>query len=95
MVWDIVLDAAKKSPQSGTLAPYIDALYKFYCLRWNPSVLKTRLCFLTCAILFICESNTLDVHYSVPHDIMLVHSLIENIPQWINAIVQTQKTFSN
>ncbi len=94
LIWDVVLDAAKKSPQSGTLAPYIDSLYKFYCLRWNPGVLKTRLCFLINAVLFICESTTLDIHYSVPHDISTVHKLIENIPHWIYAIIQTQKTFS-
>jgi hypothetical protein len=94
MIWEAVLDAARHSPQSGTLAPYIDAIYKAHCLRWSPSLLKQRTCFLITAILFICESNTLDIHYTVPHDIVMVHKLIENIPQWISAIIQTQKTFS-
>jgi hypothetical protein len=94
MIWEAVLDAARHSPQSGTLAPYIDAVYKAHCLRWSPSVLKQRTCFLITAILFICESSTLDIHYTVPHDIVMVHKLIENIPQWISAIIQTQKTFS-
>lgn len=94
MIWEAVLDAARRSPQSGTLAPYIDAVYKAHCLRWSPSVLKQRTCFLITGILFICESTTLDIHYSVPHDIVMVHQLIENIPQWISAIIQTQKTFS-
>ena len=94
MIWDAVLDASRKSPQAGTLMPYMDALYKFHCLRWNPSVLKSRLCFLSCAVLFTCESLTLDTHYSVPQNILTVHGVIENIPQWISAIVQTQRTFS-
>ena len=69
MIWEAVQDAAKHSPQAGTLSPYIDALYKFHCLRWSPALLKQRICFLTTAVLFICESTTLDIHYSVPHDI--------------------------
>lgn len=95
MLWEAVQDASAHSPQSGTLAPYIDSLFKFHCLRWSPSMLKQRMVFMTCAILFICESTTLDIHYSVPHDITTVHKLTENIPQWVHAIIQTQKTFSS
>ncbi len=95
MIWEAVQQAAQSSPQKGTLTPYMDALFKFHCLRWTPSLLKQRIVFLTTAILFICESNTLDIHYSVPHDIVAVHGLIENIPQWISAIIETQKTFSS
>lgn len=94
MLWTAVLDATANSPQAGTLKPYIDSLYKIHCLRWTPTLLKSRLSFLVCAIQFICESTTLDVHYSVPHDIVTVHRIIENIPQWIQAIIQTKKTFS-
>jgi hypothetical protein len=94
VLWDAVLDASRKSPQAGTLAPYIDALFKLHCLRWNPAVLKNRLCFLSTAIVLICESTTLDIHYSVPHDILTVQGVVENIPQWISAIIQTKKTFS-
>ena len=54
LLWDAIHDAARSSPQSGTLAPYIDALFKFHCLRWTPSVLKSRMCFLVTAILFVC-----------------------------------------
>jgi hypothetical protein len=95
LLWNIVIDAVRSSPQSGVLMPYIDALYKLHCLRWTPTVLKNRICFLTTAIMFICESNTLDIHYPVPQNIMVVKSLIENIPQWIHSIIQTQKTFSS
>ena len=95
LIWEAVLDAAKHSPQSGTLAPYIDAVYKAHCSRWSPTAMKQRIPFLITAIMFICESTTIDIHYSVPHDIIQVHKLIENIPSWISAIVQTQKTFSS
>jgi len=95
MIWEAVLDAANKSSQSGMLKPYIDALYKIHCLRWTPATLKTRICFLITSIQFICESTTLDIHYSVPHDISLVQGVVSNIPQWISAIIQTQKTFSS
>lgn len=94
MLWEAVLDAVRYSPQSGTLSPYVDAIYKSHCLRWSPSLLKPRLTFLITTILFICESNTLDIHYTVPHDIVQVHKIIENIPQWVSAIIQTKKTFS-
>ena len=95
LLWDIVQYSSRSSPQTGVLNPYIDALYKLHCLRWNPSVLKSRLCFLVCACLFICESNTLDIHYPVPQDILVVKKIVENIPQWVESIVRTQKTFSN
>jgi hypothetical protein len=94
LLWDAVHDAARSSPQSGTLAPYIDALFKFHCLRWTPSVLKSRMCFLVTAILFVCESTTLDIHYSVPQNIQTVQDVTQNIPQWISAIITTQRTFS-
>ncbi len=94
MIWEAVMDASNKSPQAGTLKPYIECLYKIHCLRWSPSLLKTRIPFLITAIQYICESTTLDIHYAVPHNISTVHGVIENIPQWIQAIIQTQKTFS-
>jgi hypothetical protein len=87
------MESTKTSPQSGTLNPYIDALYKMYCLRLSKGDMKKRLPFLITAILFICESNTLDIHYSVPTNIVLVQNITTNIPQWIKAIIETKKTF--
>jgi hypothetical protein len=95
LIWNVVIDAVRSSPQSGLLMPYIDALFRIHCLRWSPTLLKPRLCFLTTAIVFVCESTTLDIHYPVPQNIMVVKGLIENIPQWIQSIIQTQKTFSS
>jgi hypothetical protein len=94
LLWETVLDAARNSPQAGILEPYVDSLFKLHCLRWQPSVLKTRLPFLVSAMLFVCESNTLDIHYKIPHDVVTIQNLVTNIPQWILAIIQTQKTFA-
>jgi hypothetical protein len=90
LLWDAVIQTSKSTP----VEPYVDALFKFHCLRWNYGVLKSRICFLTNAIQLICESNTLDIHYSVPHNVGAIHDLVENIPQWVSAIVTTQRTFS-
>jgi len=95
LLWEVVWDIVRSSPQYGTLNPYIDALYKMYCLRWSPSDLKKRIPFLINAIYFVCESTTLDIHYSVPHDITTVQGVITNIPSWIHAIIETQKTFNS
>ena len=94
LIWDVINDSVRMSPQQGVLLPYIDALYKIHCLRWSPSVLKNRMCFVNCACMFICESNTLDIHYPVPQNILTVKSIVDNIPEWIKSIVNTQKTFS-
>lgn len=94
IIWSVITEAARTSPQSGTLAPYIDALYKMYCLRWGQGELRKRLPFLITAVLFVCESVTLDVHYSVPTNIATVQDVVTNIPQWIGAIIHTQQTFS-
>jgi hypothetical protein len=95
LLWNVIIDSVRSSPQAGVLMPYIDSLYKLHCLRWTPTTLKSRICFMTTAIVFICDSNTLDIHYPVPQNIMQVKGLIENIPQWIQSIIQTQKTFSS
>ena len=94
IIWSVVLEATRTSPQTVVLTPYVDALYKMYCLRWSKGDLKKRIPFLINCILFICESTTLDIHYTVPHNIGTVQDIVTNIPQWIEAIIQTQKTFS-
>jgi hypothetical protein len=93
-IWSVILDASKDSPQAGLLAPYIDALFKLHCLRWSPTVLKNRVPFIISAMMFICESTTLDIHARVPADVSTVQQLATNVPQWISAILQTKKTFS-
>lgn len=95
MLWDVVHDAVRNSPQVGVLSPYVDALFKMYCLRWSAGNAKQKMCFYISAILFTCESSSLDIHTAVPADLIKVHELIENIPHWVSAILQTQKTFSS
>lgn len=94
VLWDVIWNATRTSPQQSTLHPYMDALYKMYCLRWTPGEMKKRTCFMVNAILFVTESHTLDIHYAVPHNLMEIHSMLVNIPEWISAIVHTQKTFA-
>ena len=93
ILWSCVLESARTSPQATVLAPYIDSLYKFYCLRWAKGDLKKRIPFFVSALLFVCESVTLDVHYPVPQSISVVQDVTTNIPQWIQAIIQTKKSF--
>lgn len=71
---------------------HIDILFKMYCLRWSQGDLKRRLPFLISAILFICEP-VLDTSL-VPQNIGQVQEIVTNIPQWIEAIKQTKKTFA-
>lgn len=91
LCWSAIWNAI---PKQGVLYQYVDCVYKMYCLRWSAGDLKKRLPFLTCAVLFICEQTTLDTQYSVPQNLTTVHQIIQNIPQWISAIVHTQKTFA-
>ena len=94
MIWNAVLDAANRSTQAGLLNPYVDALFKMYCLRWTSGNMKSRDLFLISAIVFVCESSTLDIHAKVPSDIHTIQNVVSNIPQWILAIIETKKTFS-
>ena len=71
----------------------IEALYKMYCLRWSQGDLKKRLPFLITAIIFVCESNALD-NSLVPKNIGQVQDIVQNIPEWLEAIKQTKKTFA-
>jgi hypothetical protein len=94
ILWAVVLETMRTSPQSPTVTPYIETLYKMYCLRWGQGDLKKRIPFLTTAVLYLCESNTLDIHYLVPQNIGTVQNIVQNIPQWIEAIKQTKQTFA-
>ena len=94
LIWDCIWNSARTSPQQTTILPYIDAVYKMYCLRWAPGDMKKRLPFLINAVLFVTESSSLDIHYAVPHDPLAVSQIVSNIPEWISAIIHTQRTFS-
>lgn len=87
MIWDAVHKASIPIHRA-----HIDALFKMYCLRWKPALLKQKMPFLLSAIEFVCEGGALDIHARVPTEYSL---LLANIPQWIQAIVDTKKTFTS
>jgi len=84
ILWSAVLESTNST---------IEALYKMYCLRWSQGDLKKRLPFLITAIIFVCESNALDSS-PVPQSITQVQDIVRNIPEWLEAIKQTKKTFA-
>jgi hypothetical protein len=85
IIWACINQAS--TPQIGE---YNNILFKMYCLRWSKGDLKRRLPFLITAVTYICEPLDL---YPVPQSISAVQEIVINIPQWINAIVQTKKVF--
>lgn len=85
IIWACIREVA--NPQ---VTEYTDTLFRMYCLRWAKGDLKRRLPFLITAIIYICEPLDL---YPVPQSISAVQEVVINIPQWINAIIQTKKTF--
>jgi len=88
----IFWDAIRK--QMGASArPYIDVLYRMYCLRWSPSDAKSRQPLLTAAIVLVCEGTTIDTS-PVSGENLTVANVLNGIPGWIDAIVRTQKSFS-
>ena len=88
ILWACIHETARNSPTQ----QYIDALYKLYCLRWAKGDLKKRIPFFTTAVLLLCEP--VDMNYQVPQSISTVQDVTTNIPQWIQAIVNTKKSFS-
>lgn len=90
-VW-LFWEAVRK--QSGVHArPYIDALYKMYCLRWAPGDAKSRQSLLIAAILLVCEGTTVDTT-PVTSQTLTVSTLLESMPAWIDAIVRMRQSFS-
>jgi hypothetical protein len=91
VVW-LIWECARKQAQA-VARPYVDVLYKMYCLRWSPSDAKARQHLLTAAIVLICEGPSLDTS-PVSEETLAVANVLSGIPGWINAISQTQKSFS-
>ncbi len=73
--------------------PYIDILYKMYCLRWSSSDAKPRQPLLTAAIILVCEGTTLDTT-PVSGETLAISQVLTGIPSWIDAIIRMQKSFS-
>ena len=95
LYWDAVFKAAKSSPHSLVLAPYLDALFRLYCLRWEPGDARARQPFLTTALTLVCESQALDVHEQAKKDPYQLSQLLQNIPVWIQTIQTTKGSFSS
>ena len=90
-VW-IYWDAIKKQALP-TTKPYIETLYKIYCLRWSPSDAKSRQPILTAAVLLVCEGQSLDTS-PVSNNSLAVANILGGIPGWIDAIAKTRQSFS-
>lgn len=91
VIW-IVWDAIRKQTQAYT-RPYIDVLYKMYCLRWSPSDAKSRQALVITAIVLTCEGPSIDTS-PVSAQTLAISTLLAGTPSWIDAIVRTQKSFT-
>lgn len=90
-VW-IFWEAVQKQTHAMT-KPYIDAIYKMYCLRWSPSDAKPRQPLLLAAVLLVCEGATID-STPVTGQTLAVSNVLTGMPAWIDAIIRMQKSFS-
>lgn len=91
VVW-IFWDAIRKQTQ-GHARPYIDVLYKMYCLRWSTGDVKNRQFFLVAAVLLVCEGTSVDTT-PVTNNSLAVSNITAGIPGWIDAIVRTKQSFA-
>lgn len=73
--------------------PYVDVLYKMYCLRWSPSDAKSRQALMTAAVILVCEGSTLDSS-AVNGETLVISNIINGIPGWIDAIVRTRQSLT-
>lgn len=88
LFWDCI------RKQMGPAArPYVDSLYRMYCLRWSASDAKSRQPLMTAAVLLVCEGVTLDTT-PVSGETLAVSNVLNGIPGWIDAITRMQKSFS-
>lgn len=92
LFWDII---HVQVTQSGFLGPYIESIEKMYCLKWEPSVAKSRQTFLISAIVFLTESQALDVREPAKKNEVEISTVLEGIPKWLDAIQQTRNSFSS
>lgn len=92
LFWDII---HRYGSQSGFLSPYIDCLEKMYCFKWEPGVAKQRQTFLITAIVFLTESQALDVREPAKKNELEISTLLGGIPRWLETIQATRDTFSS
>jgi hypothetical protein len=89
----IFWDAIRKQSQVYA-RPYVDVLYKMYCLRWSPSDAKSRQALMTAAVILVCEGSTLDTT-AVSGETLTISALLNGIPGWIDAIVRTRQSLTS
>jgi hypothetical protein len=92
VVW-ILWEAVRRQAQP-TARPYIDVLYRMYCLRWSPSDAKQRQALLTTAVVLVCEGLTIDTT-PVSGETLAIATVLNGIPAWLDAITRMQKSFSS
>ena len=73
--------------------PYIQALYKMYCLRWAPGDAKSRQPLVLAAVVLVCEGTALDTT-PVTSQTLAVSNVLGGMPAWLDAIIRMQKSFS-
>lgn len=91
VVW-LLWDCVRKHTHAHT-RPYIDVLYKMYCIRWSPGDAKVRQPLLTSAIVLLCEGASIDTT-PVSSQTLAISNVLTGIPNWIDAITRMQKSFS-
>ena len=91
LVWLFWECAQKNAAQA---RPYVDILFKMYCLRWDPACRAPRQPLLLCAMSLVCDAPTLDTT-PVSAQTLQVEQLMGSVPQWLDAIQRTQQTFSH
>jgi hypothetical protein len=88
MFWDAI--RAQCPPMT---KPYIQALYKMYCLRWAPGDAKSRQPLVLAAVVLVCEGTSLDTS-PVTSQTLAVSNVLGGMPAWLDAIIRMQKSFS-
>uniref|UniRef100_A0A6C0I6T7 Uncharacterized protein n=1 Tax=viral metagenome TaxID=1070528 RepID=A0A6C0I6T7_9ZZZZ len=92
LIWDII---HQYSGQSGFVAGYIDCLEKMYCFQWEPSVSRARQTFLVSAIVFLTESQALDIREPAKRSEVEISTVLSGIPRWLESIQETRNSFSS
>lgn len=82
MIWDVV------NAQTNT---YVEALFKLYCLRWDPGSSRGKQTFLLTAIMFVTEP--LDAREPAKRDESAIPAMLAKIPQLLETIQATRNTF--
>jgi len=82
MIWDVI---------NANTNTYVDALFKLYCLRWEPSNSRSKQTFLLSAIMFVTEP--LDVREPAKRDESAIPLMLVKIPQLLETIQATRNTF--